>query len=217
MRANVELQRDVIDELKYEPSLDPGQIGVIAKDGIVTLSGTVKTHAEKWSAIRATERVSGVRAVVDKIEVELPFVFRRTDEEIAWAVLDALRWDVIVPDDRIEVKVSNGWVTLKGTVDYKYEHAAAEDAVRNLIGVKGILNRITIKPLVTPFEVKARVQNALRRAAELNARRIEIDVVGGKVILRGNVHSWTEREQAERAAWSAPGVSQVEDDLTVAM
>ncbi len=215
MKPGTQLQRNVLDELQYEPSVDPAQIGVTARGGIVTLSGTVKTYAEKCAAVRAAERVSGVRAVADEIQVDLPFVFRRTDEDIAQAALDALRWDVIVPDQRIQVKVSNGWVTLEGTVDHKYEQAAAEAAVRNLTGIQGVLNRVAIKPTATPFEVKAQIQNAFRRSAELEARKINVDVHGDKVILSGNVHSWAERDRAERAAWSAPGVSAVEDDLTV--
>lgn len=139
--------------------------------------------------------------------LDLPFVFRHTDEDIAQAVLDALRWDVLVPDQRIQVKVSNGWVTLAGTVDYKYEQAPAEAAVRNLTGITGVLNRIAVKPMATPFEVKAQIQSAFRRSAELEARKITVDVHGDKVILSGTVHSWAERDRAERAAWSARGVS----------
>lgn len=216
MKTSIQLQRDVLDELQFEPSVDPADIGVTTNDGIVTLAGKVKSYAEKWSAVRATERVSGVKAVVDEIKVELAFVFQRTDENIARAVLDALKWDVIVPDQRIQVKVSEGWVTLEGTVDHKYEQAAAESAVRNLTGVKGVENLIKVKPVATPFEVKAKIESAFRRTAELEARKIKVEVQGAKVILRGTVHSWAERSEAKRAAWSAPGVSQVEDHLAVA-
>jgi osmotically-inducible protein OsmY len=217
MKTNIQLQHDVLDELKYEPAVDPAEIGVTTKDGVVTLSGTIKSYAEKWSAVRAAERVSGVKAVVDEMKVELPAMFHRTDADIARAVLNALKWDVLVPEERIKVKVSQGWVTLKGTVDYKYEQSAAESAIRNLTGVKGVENLITVKPLATPIEVKAKIENAFRRAAELEARRINVDVRGNTVILHGTVHSWAERDEAERAAWSAPGVAQVEDDLTVAV
>lgn len=217
MKPNRQLQHEVLDELQYEPGIDAAQIGVTANYGIVTLAGTVKSLAEKWRAVRAAERVSGVQAVADEIQVDLPFVFRRTDEDIAHAVLDTLRWYVIVPDERIQVKVSGGWVTLGGTVDYQYERAAAESAVRNLTGIKGVLNRIIIKPIATPLEVKAEIQNAFRRSAELEARKIAIDVNGDKVVLSGTVHSWAERDRAVRAAWSARGVAAVQDDLTVAV
>lgn len=216
MKTNAQLQRDVLDELQFEPAVDPAEIGVIAQDGIVTLAGRVKSYAEKWSAVRAVERLVGVRAVVDEMTVELPTIYQRTEEDLARAVLNALKWDVMVPNERIKVKVSQGWITLEGTVDHKYEQAAVESAVRNLAGVKGVENLVKIKPVATPFEVKAKIENAFRRTAELEARKIKVDVQGEKVILRGTVHRWAERDEAERAAWSAPGVSQVEDELTVA-
>jgi len=216
MKTNTQLQFDVLDELQYEPSVDAAEIGVTAKDGIVTLTGNAKSYVEKWSATRATERVSGVKAVVDELQVRLPDVHLRTDEDLARAVLNALKWDVTVPDDRIKVKVEHGYITLEGNVDYKYQETSAIKAVRNLAGVKGITNLITVKPQATPSEVKRKIEGAFRRTAELDAQRIKVDVHDNKVTLRGIVHSWAERDEAERAAWSAPGIAFVEDKLIVA-
>jgi osmotically-inducible protein OsmY len=216
MKTNTQLQFDVLDELQYEPSVDAAEIGVTAKDGIVTLAGNVKSYVEKWSATRATERVSGVKAVVDELQVRLPDVHLRTDEDLARAVLNALKWDVTVPDDRIKVKIEHGYITLEGNVDYKYQETSAIKAVRNLAGVKGITNLITVKPQATPSEVKRKIEGAFRRTAELDAQRIKVDVHDNKVTLRGIVHSWAERDEAERAAWSAPGIAFVEDKLIVA-
>lgn len=215
MKTNSEVQADVLAELEYEPTVDPGEIGVGAKDGIVTLSGNVRSLTEKWSAVRATERVQGVRAVVDEMRVQLPSTYERTDEDIARAVVRALEWDVFVPDDRVHVHVENGFVILKGTVDHKHQQIAVENAVRNLIGVKGITDHIKVKPVISPWEVKIKIENAIRRAAEVDAETIDVEVRGEKVVLRGNVRSWVERSEAERAAWSAPGVAEVEDKLLV--
>lgn len=217
MKTNVQLQQDVLDELQYEPSIEEAGIGVTAKEGIITLTGSVKTYSEKWSATRAAERVSGVKAVVDEIKVNLPYAHERGDEDIAQAAVQALEWDVQVPHTRIMVKVEQGRITLEGDVDYKYQQAAAVNAVRNLMGVTGVLNLVHVKPnIATASEVKAKIENALRRAAELDAERIKVDVVNDKVTLRGTVRSWAERSEAERAAWAAPGVRLVEDDLSVA-
>ena len=216
MKTNAQLQSDVLDELQYEPSVDAAGIGVTVKDGIVTLSGDVKSYAEKWSATRAAERVNGVRAVVDELQVRLPEIHLRTDEDIARTVLNALKWDVTVPDDRIKVKVEHGYITLEGTVDYKYQETSAMNAVRNLAGVKGITSLITVKPQATSSEVKRKIEGAFRRTAELDAQRIKVDVHDNKVTLHGVVHSWAERDEAERAAWSAPGIAFVEDKLIVA-
>jgi osmotically-inducible protein OsmY len=216
MNANLQLQRDVLDELQYEPSVDAADIGVTAKDDVVTLTGTVKTYAEKWSATRTAERVHGVRAIVDKLHVKLADIHIRTDEDIARSALNALQWDVMVPDENIRVKMDHGYITLDGTVDFRYQETAAVDAIRNLAGVKGVNDRIKVRPVVTPSGVKEQIENALRRNAELDAQRIKVDVDQNKVTLHGTVHSWFERGVAERAAWSAPGVSQVEDELTVA-
>ncbi len=216
MKANVQLQQDVIDELQYEPSVEAAGIGVTAKDGIITLTGAVKSYSEKWSATQATKRVSGVKAVVDEIKVKLPYAHERGDEDIARAALQALEWDVQVPHTRIVVKVEQGRITLEGDVDYKYQQTAAVNVLRNLTGVTSVINLIHVKPTANASEVKVKIENALKRAAEVDAKRIVVDVVNDKVTLRGTVHSWAERSEAERAAWSAPGVRLVEDDLSVA-
>ncbi len=218
MRKNdTQLQQDVIQELEFEPSVNASGIGVTAKDGIVSLTGKVNTYAEKFAVVHAAERVSGVKAVTDETTVDLPSLHMRDDEDIARAAVNALEWDVRVPDSRIKVKVADGWVTLEGEVDFKYQDDAAHSAVRNLTGVKGVSDLITIKrPAPMAYKVKEEVESALKRAAEVDAGRIKVNVVDDKVVLRGRVSSWAERDEAERAAWSAPGVRSVEDHLVVA-
>jgi len=216
MKTDTQLQRDVMDELEFEPSVDASNIGVSAKAGIVTLTGKVGNYAEKYAASEATERVIGVKAVTDELQVDLPSFHKRDDQDIAQAALNALEWDVSVPKDAIKVKVDQGWITLEGKVDYKFQQTAAEDAVQNLTGVTGVSNLISIKSATALSDVKLKIENALKRAAELDGEDIDVEVDGHKVTLKGNVNSWAERDEAERAAWSAPGVWDVDDQLEIA-
>jgi len=215
MKTDTQLQQDVMNELKWEPSVKAAEIGVSVKDGVVTLSGYVDSFYKKWAAERAAARVFGVKAVAEEIQVRVPGSLKRTDEDIARAAANALEWNVTVPYDRVKVKVQDGLVTLSGEVDWWYQKSAAEDAVRNLMGVVLINNKITIKPAVKPLDVKDKIEKAFQRNALLDARRITVETHGGKVILRGSVRSWVEREQVQRAAWAAPGVSEVNNYIIV--
>jgi osmotically-inducible protein OsmY len=215
MRSNMELQRDVGVELKWDPKLRDEEIAVVAKDGVVTLGGTVDSFAAKYAAVRAAERVAGVTAVADDIEVKLAGVNQKSDTELAHQVTNALKWNVLVPELKVKARVDNGWVTLDGEVEWDFQRKAAFRAVRDLVGVRGVANLVTIKQSASPFDVSTRIKDALRRQAELDASHIEVEAHEGTVTLRGKVHSWTERRQAEAAAWGAPGVSRVEDRLLV--
>ncbi len=215
--TDLELKKSVEEELNWEPSVNPAHIAVAAKDGIVTLAGRVESYIEKINAERAAARISGVKAVVNEIEVRLPNSSERTDEDIARAAVNALNWSISVPANRIKVKVSGGWVTLEGGVDWQFQRKAAENAVRGLIGVKGVSNLIEVKPQVSKTVVKTAIESALKRTVEADANRISVETDGDKVILRGNVRSWFEREEAERAAWSAPGVRTVDNRITVGL
>jgi osmotically-inducible protein OsmY len=217
VKTDKQLQRDVLDELQYEPSVDASKIGVIAHNGIVSLTGTVASYAEQNGATHAAERIAGVKAVANETKVELPSMHQRDDADIAQAVLNAFKWHVWVPQEVIKVSVERGWVTLEGTVNSKFQRTSADDAVRFLTGVKGVINLISVKqPAINFSEVKLKIENALRRATELEAAHINVEVQGNKVVLQGHVRSWAERSDAERAAWAAPGVGQVEDNLTIA-
>lgn len=213
---DLELKRAVESELSFEPSINAAEIGVAVKDGVVTLSGRVPSYWEKVAAERAAARVTGVKAVANELEVRLPGMSERKDEDIARAAVDALKWNVLVPEERIKVKVSKGWVTLEGSVDWQYQKSAAEKSVRRLVGVVGVSNLIEVKPAVSKAEVKSAIESALKRLAEVDSNRIRVDTEDGKVVLSGTVRSWFEREEAERAAWSAPGVRTVEDHIAIA-
>ena len=215
MKTDTELQRDVMDELKWEPTIKAAEIGVGVKDGVVTLSGYVDSYYKKLAAERAAARVLGVRAVAEAIQIRLPGSLKRSDEDIARAAANALEWNVALPRDRVKVQVQDGAVALSGEVDWGYQKFVAEVAVRYLMGVVSVSNRITIKPTVEPQDVKGQVENAFRRNALLDARRITIETHGGWVILRGSVRNWAERAEAQWAAFAAPGVSEVENNIII--
>lgn len=216
MKTDAQIQEDVLDELKWDPSVTHEHIGVAVSDGVVTLSGFVPTYFEKSSAESAAQRVSGVKAIAEKIEVRYPGSYRREDEAIASAIITAFKWNVQVPDDVIKVKVSKGWVTLTGEVEWEYQRTAAENAVKTLSGVIGVTNSIAIKSKVQVLDVKTKIEDALKRATEREAERIKVSVEGRKVILSGKVRSYAELRDARSAAWSAPGVTDVQDNLVVA-
>jgi osmotically-inducible protein OsmY len=209
------LKQYVEDALNWEPSFDAADIGVSVDGGVVTLRGDVASYAARSAAERVALRVYGVKAVANDLQVRLPGDRQRTDTDIAQAAVNALTWNTMVPAKGISVAVSNGWITLNGTVDWQYQKDAAARALRDLTGVRGVNNHITVQPHVRIAEVQEKIEAAFRRSAEIDARRISVSAQDGKVILTGNVRSWAERQEAERAAWAAPGVAQVDDRLTV--
>ena len=210
-----QIQRDVLAELKWDARVLPNEIGVAVKDGIVTLTGWVDSYSKKWAAEEAAHRVRNVKAVANDIEVRLSGADERTDADIAAAAVRAIEWDAFVPIDKIDVTVSKGWVTLKGEVEWQYQKQDAERVARRLTGVKGVTNLIVVKPRVTPSDLKQKIEQALVRSAETDAQRITVEVQGSKVILKGTARTWAEKEEAERAAWLAPGVMEVDNQIKV--
>lgn len=217
MTTDSELQTDVSAELAWEPTVDAAHIGVTVRNGIVTLSGHVKDYTEKLAAEKATRRVKGVHGIVEEIKVELPPVDQRTDEDVALSIVNILRWHAGIPLDAVFVKVEQGYVTLSGNIDWQYQKDLAASDAHKVRGVRGVTNLIAVKPHVQPRDVQQRIESALKRTAELEAANIKVAANSGVVTLSGHVKSWSERAVAERAAWSAPGVTRVIDETNLTM
>jgi osmotically-inducible protein OsmY len=215
MRTDTDIKRDIEDELRWDPSLDNDDIAVTVRDGVATLVGYVKSYLDKWHAERVASRVKGVKAIANDLSVKLPSSSERPDPDIARAAIDALKWNIAVPADRIQIKVDKGWVTLEGDVDWHFQREAADRTVRSLTGVKGITNLITVRARPTPADIKQKINEALERGAQFDADRITVDVDGNRAILKGTVRSYAEKRDAERAARNASGITDVENRLTV--
>ena len=215
MRSDSEIERDVRDELKWDPDLNADDIAVSVKNGVVTLAGFVPSYADKFEAEAAAKRVAGVHAVANDLEVRLPAIDERPDPDIARDAVAALKAELPISHDRIKVIVKDGWMTLEGAVEWQYQKTTAENVVRRVKGVKGVTNVIAVKPKMEPSELKRKIMEAFKRNAEVDANRITVEASGSEVILKGTVRSWIEREEAERVAWSAPGITKVEDLIVV--
>jgi osmotically-inducible protein OsmY len=215
MRSDSDIQKDITAELKWDPSLRNDNIAVAVRDGIVTLAGYVESYTGKWRAERLASQIKGVKGIANDLEVKLPSASQRTDPDIARAAVDALAWNASVPPDRVKVKVEKGWVTLEGEVDWYYQKEAAERAVRHLTGVRGVTNVIVVAAKPAPSDVKQKIKEALQRGAQFDAEHITVEIDGHKAILLGTVRSYAEMRDAERAARNAPGVTEVENRLTV--
>lgn len=217
MKNDTQIQKDVIAQLNWEPLLNASEIGVFVKDGVVTLTGVVDSYAKKLVAERVAKNTSGVRALAEEIQVGVSPAGHKTDTEIAKAILNALKWHSAVNEEKIKIKVEDGVVTLQGEVEWDYQRRAAKTAIENLTGIRAIYNFISVKDGATPADIKKKISEHFHRTATLDSERLKVDVMGNKVVLRGKVHSIQEKEEAERAALSAPGIVQVDNQLEVAL
>lgn len=215
MKSDKQLQIDIKEELRWEPRVRDDEIGIEVRDGVVTLMGTVPDFAQRMRAERAVERVAGVRAVAQELTVKVPNTHLRSDTDLAHQVVNTLAWDTEVPFQAVKAKVDDGWVTLEGEVDWQFQRNAPERAVRYLSGVKGVSNLLKVKAHASTYDVAQHITAALSRSAEADAKKIKVTATGGKVTLTGTVRSWPERADAQRAAWSATGVTEVDDRLAV--
>jgi len=215
MKTDIQIQKDVMDELKWQPFLNSSEIGVAVKNGIVTLSGIVDSYSKKLNAEKAAKKVAGVKAIAEDIQIGVSPAYRKTDAEIAEAVYNALKWHSAVPEEKVRIKVEDGVVTLEGELEWEYQRVNARTAIQNLAGVRSVTNLITIKPKLNPFELEQKITDAFRRNATIDANKVTVNTIGNKVILSGKVRSFAESEDAEDVAWAAPGVYHVENKLAI--
>lgn len=215
MRLDADIKRDVEDELKWDPDINATDIGVAVHNGVVTLTGFVRSYAQKTEAESAAKRIAGVAGLANDIEVRLPAIDQRPDPDIARDAVAALKSELPYSSEKLKVVVKNGWLTLEGAAEWDYVRQRAQSAVRRIRGVTGVSNSIVLKPTVAPYEIRRKIEDAFRRSAELDASRLTVEANGSEVVLRGTVRSWAERQEAERAAWAAPGVTNVDNRITV--